>query len=95
MKTLRAVALVVFQVLVTVVCVAGYLRDPARAQSATAIQWLLLYVVAVGHPIWWTVEHYRLFRRHAIPMDQKAYALAWSPVWVGSGTLLIALALFL
>jgi hypothetical protein len=49
--------------------------------------------MAVGHPIWWTVEHYRLFRRHAIPMDQKAYAVAWSPVWVGGGTLLIALTL--
>jgi hypothetical protein len=41
-KTFRAVSPVVFQVLVTIVCVAGYLRDPAHAQRAPAIQWLLL-----------------------------------------------------
>ena len=94
MNLLRLGATVIFAAAVTAAFVVVFANHPDRTGARATIQWLLLYLVAIGNPIWWTMEHYKIFRRHQIPMDRKAYGLAWSPVWVGGTTLLIALTLF-
>jgi hypothetical protein len=93
MRTLRILGLVVFNVAVTVAFLGAYVSDPAHFESRVTVQWILLYVVAVGHPILWMFTHYRTFKRLGVTIDEKTHALAWSPVYVGGTTLLLALTL--
>ena len=72
----------------TVVVVFGFLRSDQTPRAM--LQFLVLYVVGVISPAIWTYKLHRALR----PTDRRTRALAWSPVVVGSTTILIGLTLF-
>jgi hypothetical protein len=91
MRILRTLGLIVFNVAVTGAFLGVFLSDPAHFELRVTVRWILLYVVAVGHPIVWVVSHYRTFKRLGVTIDRRTHALAWSPMYVGGTTLLLGL----
>jgi hypothetical protein len=54
------------------------------------LQFIALYVVGVVSPAIWTYKLHHALR----PTDRRTRALAWSPLVVGSTTIVIGLAMF-
>lgn len=70
----------------TVVVVFGFLRSDQTARAM--VQFIALYLAGVVSPAIWTYKLHRALR----PTDRRTSALAWSPVVVGSTTIVIGLA---
>ena len=72
----------------TVVVVFGFLRSDQTPRAM--LQFIALYVVGVVSPAIWTYKLHHALR----PTDRRTRALGWSPLVVGSTTIVIGLAMF-
>ena len=76
-------------IIATVVMVFGFFHSDQTPR--TMLQFSFLYVAGVVSPCIWTFKLHRVLR----PTDQRTRALAWSPVVVGSTTIVLAAVTFI
>ena len=83
------VAMSVLVLVTTLAIVFGFLSSDQTPRML--IKFIALYLVGVVWPAVWTFQLHRALH----PSDRRTQSLAWSPVIVGSTTILVGLATFM